>query len=84
MAVQTAFILIQRLMVELNGLCLGADIFVAFETQFIAGFVKNKTIARSMGVVAGDAIAFNDVLVGAARFLRYLVFVAAAAQRCHI
>ena len=83
-AVQTSLAGFQRVMLELNGLRLGADIFVTFKTQLIAGFVKIKAVTRSMGIVAGDAIAFYDQFVGAARLLRYFVFVAIFAERCYI
>lgn len=39
-AAQTPLARCQRFVLELNGLGLGADILVAFETQLIAGFVE--------------------------------------------
>ena len=84
MAIQAALAGFQRIMLELNGVGLGADIFVAFKTQRVAGFVKIKAIARSMGIVTGDAIAFHYQLVGTASLFRNLVFVAIFAERCYI
>lgn len=84
MAAQTALALVQRLMLEAGILRLAADIFVAFETELIAGFAENEGIVGTMGVVTGNAIAFDHDLVGAASFVRYHTFVATAAKCGHI
>jgi len=83
-ATQAALALVERLMLETGILRLAADIFVAFETEFIAGFAENEGVVGTMGVVTGDAIALDHDLVGAARFIRYHTFMATAAKCGHI
>ena len=79
-AAQTAFALLQGFMLEGSLICLCSDILMTFDTEGVAGFDENKRVIRSMGIVAGDAIAFYDNLVGAAGLIRHHFLVATVAQ----
>jgi hypothetical protein len=80
-AVKTALVLLQGVMFVLHVLSHVSNIFMTFDTQRVAGFVKNERVIRSVGIMAGLAVAFNDHLVGAARLIRHDLLMAAAAKR---
>ena len=84
MAVEAAAALQQRIVFESHFFGLRTNIFVAFDAQRIAGLVEKKAVIRPVGIVAGLAVAFNDHLVRAARFIRDHILMAAAAQRFNI
>ena len=79
-ATQTPLALFQRFVLEAGILRPGADIFVAFETEFIGGLAQKGSVVGSMGIMAGDAIALDHDPVETASFFRYHVFMATAAK----
>lgn len=56
------------------------DILVAFKTDFIPGFFKNKFVIRGMRIMAFQTIAFGHNFMGAACFLGQNLFMTAAAK----
>ena len=83
-AAQTPLVLLHGFVLEFYLIRQGTDVLMALDTEGIAGFVENKGVIGSVGVVAGDTVAFNDDFVGAAGLIRHHFLVAAAAQRIDI
>jgi len=84
MAADAAFAGHHGLMFKPHSLGILVDILVAFKTDFVPGFFKNKFVVRGMRIVAFQTIAFGHNFMAAACFLRQNLFMTTAAKLGYI
>ena len=80
MAADAAFAGHHGLVFKPHALGFFVDILVAFKTDFVAGFFKNRFVIRGVRIVALQTIAFGHNFMGTAGFFGQHRLVTAAAQ----